>query len=457
MVWTGRAVVAPHFSSMSRSRLPSILLVMLLQPPSTAGAPNCTCPTLFPYCFAPDSFCYASSSSDKFDAKTCAGTCTGSRFHPPCSCSSQYPYCFGDDRFCYASATSDKFDAVTCAGTCSQSFDAVTGSLTVPVDFRAVDVGYETSVRVTFPTGGLDKDLPLILLLHGYGDTADNFISHFGLQSQVGEGEGFIMVTPNGRKDDNSKRYWAAWGDWCGTCNGYEQGSAPLYDCYGSCGDTDVDYLREVVRAVSSEFKVDARRVYVLGHSNGAGMTFRLACVAADLFAAVVPIEGAPPTGSPAYTCAPAEPIGVLVIQGTADDTVYYNGDTGYVGCVDAVELFAGLRGNGTQGCAYSFPANARKTGRVGDHPATLDLSERTSGKDTEVYTAEVCAARDTGATVELWKVRTSHYTTLNVHHAAACLHHAAACLHHTNLLHHTAHHTTSNRWWVRRTTRHGA
>jgi polyhydroxybutyrate depolymerase len=52
----------------------------------------------------------------------------------------------------------------------------------------------------------------------------------------------------------------------------------------------DIGFLRALPRKISSQFPVDTTRVFATGRSNGGPMSYRLACDAADVFAAVAPV-----------------------------------------------------------------------------------------------------------------------------------------------------------------------
>jgi polyhydroxybutyrate depolymerase len=85
----------------------------------------------------------------------------------------------------------------------------------------------------------------------------------------------------------------------------------------------DVGYAREVVKKLVADGCIDTKRIYATGYSNGGGMSHKLACDAADVFAAVAPsafdlVEE--------MTCKPSRPISVFMKRGTNDPIVPYSG-----------------------------------------------------------------------------------------------------------------------------------
>jgi polyhydroxybutyrate depolymerase len=83
----------------------------------------------------------------------------------------------------------------------------------------------------------------------------------------------------------------------------------------------DVGFARALVADVSTAACIDSKRVYSTGMSNGGFMSHRLACEAADLFAAVVPVAGKMGLAS----CQPSRPVPVMHFHGTADMTILYD------------------------------------------------------------------------------------------------------------------------------------
>ena len=175
----------------------------------------------------------------------------------------------------------------------------------------------------------------LLLALHGYGDTAANFVGALELPA-LARSNGFILIAPDGTVDAHGNRFWNAT-DAC--CN-----------FFGSEVD-DVAYLRSLLREVAAAYHVDPRHRYVLGLSNGAFMAHRLACEAADEIAAIVPIAGT--TWIDPDRCRPSSPVSVLQVHGDADRIVLYaggadvlgRGQGAYPGSVATVDRWARLDG----------------------------------------------------------------------------------------------------------------
>jgi polyhydroxybutyrate depolymerase len=143
--------------------------------------------------------------------------------------------------------------------------------------------------------------VPLVLDFHGFGSNAFQQRAISGM-SAVSDREGFLLVHPEGVDDE-----WNA-----GLC------------CGGGMLD-DVGFIRAVVAAVSADGNVDASRIYATGLSNGGAISHRLACEAADLFAAVAPMAFPVPF-RPLSECRPVRPIPVLTFMGLVDVLVRYDG-----------------------------------------------------------------------------------------------------------------------------------
>jgi polyhydroxybutyrate depolymerase len=164
-----------------------------------------------------------------------------------------------------------------------------------------LDVGGELRTYVLFvPPGIGGGPAPLVVDLHGLSESADKEEERSGMRLKAAE-EGFVVVQPEGR---SALKYW-------------ESSAA------GTAVTGDVAFIRGVVDDVGSMFDIDPRRVYATGLSNGGGMANRLACEAADLFAAVAPVAGA---HTQYNICEPGRPVPMVIFHGDADQVVPYTG-----------------------------------------------------------------------------------------------------------------------------------
>lgn len=177
--------------------------------------------------------------------------------------------------------------------------------------------------------------LPLLLVLHGGGGNKDNMrrlacpagdLRSPGCLDRVALAAGMAVVFPNGSNgpggrllDRGGIRTWNAGGG---------QGDAVCVSG-DACkrGVDDVAYVRALLADVGRRVAVDPKRVYATGFSNGGALAHRLACEAADLFAAVAPVSGE--NQASLGGCAPSQPVALLVIHGTQDRCWPYAGGNG--------------------------------------------------------------------------------------------------------------------------------
>ena len=190
------------------------------------------------------------------------------------------------------------FCAGACGGTGSPIGPAAQPKPTIEV--RTLNVqGSDRTYRVVRPPApGVSKPLPLLLVLHGAGSTAEEAAVITGFDS-VAVQEQVIVVYPNA---DN--------GRWHAT---------------GSGNVDDVLFIRTLIDRLEADYHIDPARIYSTGFSNGGEMTYRLACQLADRIAAVGPVAGTNGTAD----CHPSLPISVIAFHGTTDSNSRYQGDPG--------------------------------------------------------------------------------------------------------------------------------
>jgi polyhydroxybutyrate depolymerase len=183
-----------------------------------------------------------------------------------------------------------------------------------PGDYRFsfVHDGIAREYLVHVPKSYRGAPTPMLLALHGGGGNADSQAddSNYGL---IGKSEqaGFIAVFPNGysRLPSGVFATWNA-GACCGAA---ERNNAD-----------DAGFIRDVIRRVERQASIDPKRVFASGMSNGAMMTWRLACEAPEI-RAIAPVEGTDNTTA----CKPAHPVAVIEFHAADDPTVPFNGGVG--------------------------------------------------------------------------------------------------------------------------------
>ena len=218
------------------------------------------------------------------------------------------------------------------------------------------------------------KGAPLVVMLHGYS-VSGGLEEIFLRLKPVAEARGFLYAYPNGTVDGKGNRFWNAT-DAC--CN-----------MDGAAVD-DSAYLTSLVTEIGTRYKVDPKRVFFIGHSNGGFMSYRMACDHADVIAAVVSLAGA--TWADPAKCHPSAPVAVLQIHGTKDTEVLYDGKPSvpaYPSAKTTVESWAT-----NDGCALT----ADTTG------APLDLDTSIPGAETQV--AKYASGCKPGGHAELWTIQ---------------------------------------------------
>jgi polyhydroxybutyrate depolymerase len=91
----------------------------------------------------------------------------------------------------------------------------------------------------------------------------------------------------------------------------------------------DVKFIRLLIQKLTSTYKINPKKIYATGMSNGAMMTYRLACELSQYLAAIAPVSGTLLTTQP---CQPAKAVPVLHIHSAIDNKVPYAGGYGLAG-----------------------------------------------------------------------------------------------------------------------------
>ena len=176
----------------------------------------------------------------------------------------------------------------------------------VPPDYESfmTDDGRTRSYRIVDLSGG--QPAPLILVLHGFGGTAEAMRTYTGIEDVVASSldEGAVIVYPNGTGVDSGlPQSWNAGG--CCPFSIYE-----MVD--------DVAFLGQLIDRTTAAYDIDTERVWVIGHSNGGMMAYRLACELSTRVTAIGVAAGAMMIDS----CRPSRAVNALHLHGDLDEVV---------------------------------------------------------------------------------------------------------------------------------------
>lgn len=161
--------------------------------------------------------------------------------------------------------------------------------------------------EVQVPPGDATTPRPLLVLLHGFGATGAIQDAYLKLTPAT-EAHNMLYVYLDGTPGPQGRRFWNATDACC---------------AFGNTVD-DSAYITAVIADVKAHHNVDPRRVFLVGHSNGGFMSYRMSCDHAEEIAAIVSIAGA--TWKDTTRCKPTESVAILEIHGTADKTIKYDG-----------------------------------------------------------------------------------------------------------------------------------
>jgi polyhydroxybutyrate depolymerase len=154
------------------------------------------------------------------------------------------------------------------------------------------------------------SDFALIVGLHGGGGSAAQMEKNYFLTDKANQ-EKFAIVYADGVQSDGilKARTWNA-----GTCCDYAVEK----------NIDDVKFLSLLIDDLLKKYpKLNRKKVYATGMSNGAMMSYRLACELSNKIAAIAPVAGAMVTTKP---CNPTRPVPILHIHSKLDKNVPYNG-----------------------------------------------------------------------------------------------------------------------------------
>ncbi len=172
--------------------------------------------------------------------------------------------------------------------------------------YKCTFEGVEHEFVISLPQES--KNAPLIVMLHGAGDSAENFRLTSGFDDDALP-KGYAVCYAAGTVNGKAGRNYRSWN--------YGR-LEPDYN--------DVGFIKALVNYLVDEYSLDKDHVFCAGFSNGGFMNFRLALEAQDTFLACTSVGG--DLCKTLWVERPEKnDVGMLVVYGENDESIPKNSD----------------------------------------------------------------------------------------------------------------------------------
>jgi polyhydroxybutyrate depolymerase len=197
--------------------------------------------------------------------------------------------------------------AQTISGSGDYSFEQSASSL-IREQSTSIELKDSRGSQLVIPKGvSEDQALPLLINLHGYTGTGASQSLYTFLEQAAIEA-GMAYIAPTGIKDNSGSTFWNADSACCN---------------FNRKDVDDVSFIDSLIAKSLKAANIDAKRVYLFGHSNGAFMGYAYLCSGKTNVAAVAGIAGAMNLDPKLCKSSPSN---ILHIHGEKDATILYQG-----------------------------------------------------------------------------------------------------------------------------------
>ena len=209
--------------------------------------------------------------------------------------------------------------------------------------------------------------VPLLINLHGYSGNGSSQSAYTRLQ-EVAFNNGIAYVAPDGLADNLGNNYWNATTACCD---------------FNKSKVDDVEYIDSLIKRAQESAKIDSKRIYLFGHSNGHFMAYAYLCNGKRNVAAVAGLAGAM---EPDLSKCKAKQSNILHIHGLLDQTILYEGGS--------------LFGNPYSSVASTIDQWSAINGCANETKTESDQLTSIPGPDSEVSSFDC-----TKGSLELWSM----------------------------------------------------
>jgi len=164
----------------------------------------------------------------------------------------------------------------------------------------------ERSYLLHIPSGlNNQQPVPVLFAFHGNFQTPKEMQNIYQFD-EISDQEKFLVVYPTGIKE--------SWN------TGWEGSPHAGYALANNVDD--VAFVRQIVSDLESHAKIDPKRIYAAGFSQGGMFVYRLGCEMSDTFASIASVSG----NLLLTSCNPTQPVSIIHIHGLKDKSVNYSG-----------------------------------------------------------------------------------------------------------------------------------
>lgn len=167
--------------------------------------------------------------------------------------------------------------------------------------------GHTWTYHLHVPTQSSQRGAPLVIVFHGAGGNGLDYLNKNGWAA-LSEQEGFVVVAPDGlpaipRMPANFRLNPRLWN------SGQLNARSPRAKI------NDMVFVNALLADVAQRTSVDTKRIYATGHSNGAGMTFKVGAELSNRFAGIATVMGL----NSSEGAHPVKALPTLMLLGTRD------------------------------------------------------------------------------------------------------------------------------------------
>jgi polyhydroxybutyrate depolymerase len=182
-------------------------------------------------------------------------------------------------------------------------------SQSVVVSKHTIQIGSQKRSYTAVAPDAPQKSAPLLLVFHGSNQTGEKMRAFSGnVFDELVEEYGVVVVYPDG--------YKGHWND------------ARLSSNFPTrkAGIDDIAFTKALIDEIRAEHDIDGNKVYIAGYSNGGQMVIRLIHEWPYPFAGAMIISATQPVADNFMVVSKDTSLPILLIHGTADPLVPYNG-----------------------------------------------------------------------------------------------------------------------------------